>query len=111
MRLPLARRVVEVVDAGHIDEDFKAQAGIVAQRDAYLLEIRGLNLVTQFIGKRRRTLHQPRKTGFDLGRERRDFFGLGHGHARAMVLVRSIFFCNWMIPYNSASAVGGHPGT
>src|SRR5207302_356972 len=30
---------------------------------------------------------------------------------RAIVLVRAIFFCSCMIPYTSASAVGGHPGT
>ena len=30
---------------------------------------------------------------------------------RAIVLVRRILFCNWMTPYRSASAVGGHPGT
>ena len=30
---------------------------------------------------------------------------------RAMVLVRLILFCSWMMPYNSASAVGGQPGT
>ena len=31
--------------------------------------------------------------------------------ALAMVLVRRIFCCNWMMPYMSASAVGGQPGT
>ena len=31
--------------------------------------------------------------------------------ARAMVWVRRIFCCSWMIPYSSASAVGGQPGT
>jgi hypothetical protein len=31
--------------------------------------------------------------------------------ARAMVCVRRIFCCSWMIPYSSASAVGGQPGT
>ena len=30
--LPLARRVVEVVDAGQVDEDFELEFGIVAQR-------------------------------------------------------------------------------
>src|SRR5437588_93526 len=30
---------------------------------------------------------------------------------RAIVLVRAIFFCSCTIPYTSASAVGGHPGT
>ena len=33
------------------------------------------------------------------------------GHQRAMVLVRQILFWSWMIPYISASDVGGHPGT
>jgi hypothetical protein len=32
-----------------IDEDFKAQSGIVAQRDTHLLEARGLHLVAQLI--------------------------------------------------------------
>lgn len=28
-----------------------------------------------------------------------------------VILVCLIFFCSWKIPYMSASAVGGHPGT
>ena len=34
-----------------------------------------------------------------------------HPQPRRIVPVRRIFFCNCMIPYTSASAVGGHPGT
>ena len=30
---------------------------------------------------------------------------------RAIVLVRLILFCSWIIPYESCSAVGGQPGT
>ena len=33
------------------------------------------------------------------------------GAHRIMALLRRILFCNWMIPYRSASAVGGQPGT
>jgi hypothetical protein len=29
----------------------------------------------------------------------------------AILLVRAIFFWSWMMPYTSASAVGGQPGT
>lgn len=28
-----------------------------------------------------------------------------------VILVCLIFFCSWKMPYISASAVGGHPGT
>lgn len=28
-----------------------------------------------------------------------------------VILVCLIFFCSWKMPYMSASAVGGHPGT
>ena len=68
--------VVEVVDAGQVDEDFEPQLRFVAQRDTHLLQAGGLHLVAQLIGQRRRALQQTWKAGFDLGRERRDFFGL-----------------------------------
>ena len=69
-----------------------------------LLDIRGLDFVTQLVGQRMDPLHQLWKAGFDLGRERGDAF-VGsdcHGRVRrqllAIVLVRSIFFCSWMMP-------------
>ena len=37
--------------------------------------------------------------------------GVRRGQPRRIVPVRRIFFCNCMMPYTSASAVGGQPGT
>src|SRR5579883_110218 len=39
------------------------------------------------------------------------FVLVGHANYFAIVCVRRIFFCNCRMPYTSASAVGGQPGT
>jgi len=37
--------------------------------------------------------------------------GVVDGSEVNLLLVCLIFFCSWKMPYNSASLVGGHPGT
>jgi hypothetical protein len=96
-RFPLAGAIFEVVDTREVDQDFEFQGGIVAQRQADLLQAGGLDFVTELIGQRWHALRKPRQAGFDGGCQCGNFFGSGN-HALAMVLVRSIFFCSWMMP-------------
>ena len=74
-----------------------------------------VDLVGQLVRERRRTRRTlPWQLRVDLLGE--SFDTLAHLNSllrayRAIVLVRAIFFCSWMMPYTSASAVGGQPGT
>src|SRR5262249_37625738 len=76
-RLPLAVTVLEVIEPGEVDEDLELQFRIVAQGQAYRLDVGGLDFVAKLVGQRRhpRELVGPR---FDLGGERGDFGWIRH---------------------------------
>ena len=52
-------------------------------------------------------------SGFRRNDDKNKIHALSHFvyRQRAIVLVRRIFFCNCRMPWISASAVGGQPGT
>ena len=65
-------------------------------------------------GGRKQCPSDSAKTPFYPIYSTRDMVGLHHFYFRIQFLVIFVFltfFCSWKIPYRSASAVGGHPGT
>ena len=53
VRLPLGGAVIEVVDAGDVDEDFELELGRVAQREAHFFQLLRLHFVAELVGQRR----------------------------------------------------------
>ena len=96
-----------IIDAGEIDQRFEPQFRTIAQAAHCTRKLRrrdhggdltkGDGELLQPVAKRR---GQRRGKRLNLRR-----------HQRAIVLVRQILFCSCRIPYRSASAVGGQPGT
>jgi len=116
--VPLAAAVAEHVQAAQVDHLFETE--LVAQHAASVVPVAGLELQPDFAARR-----GDSDAGFAeacaqaFGEHRRRFHqrgtparaGPGATASSPNTLARRIFFCSCRIPYTSASAVGGQPGT
>src|SRR5690606_32154088 len=115
--VPLVGAVAEHVEAAQVDQLLEAE--LVAQRAAGLEPVAGVQHQADLAARHRDLDRGLREAGAELLREALDC----HGHQRCSavcapgtlpvpkVLLRRIFFCSCRMPYTSASAVGGQPGT
>src|SRR5215469_4884382 len=110
---PLRLAVAQVVHAADVHELLEAEGLLVPQRLGDFQQLVGAHLVGELVRGGRHAHERVLEARFHLLGQ----FVHGGGHRsvspyyRAMVLVRRIFFCNWMMPYRSCSALGGQPGT
>ena len=113
LRLPVVAAEVQVVDAGEVHQHLEAQFRRIAQRLAHRKERGRVGPQAKLVCGYRYAAHARLEQRVDLTRECLD--RLAHASLPfiylAIVLVRAIFFCSCTMPYTSASAVGGQPGT
>src|SRR5690606_9374533 len=115
--VPLVGAVAEHVQPAQVDQLLEAE--FVAQRAAGVEPVAGVQHQADLAARQRDLDRGLREARAELLREALDC----HGHPRCSgvcapgtlpvpkVLLRRIFFCSCRIPYTSASAVGGQPGT
>src|SRR5690606_32389920 len=105
-RHPLVTAVGEEVHAAEVHQLLEAEVLLVAQRDADFPQLSGGNLVGKFERQRRQAGQRIAETRLDLLGQFPEFLGHASALYLAMVLVRRIFFCSWITPNSSCSAVG-----
>ena len=107
--IPFVAAVVQIIDPRQVDELFERERRLVAQHPAGLDQVRGRHFIRELAAARFDTPQALPEAGTDALGEGGQV--VVHSLQRAIVWVRWIFFCSWMSPYTSASAVGGQPGT
>lgn len=103
---------IGIVDAGDLHELLIGKPRRVAQCDHRVIQVLATNVESDLADLVDRVEQHAAERG--AGRVDRAVIGgigwCGRPH-RSMLPDRRIFRCNCMMPYSSASAVGGHPGT
>jgi hypothetical protein len=99
-----------IVDTAQVNQYLEAEARAVTQGGGDLDQVTGRHLDGHFTDI---DIHGLQAVAEFLLQSFCQCIAVCHGCApyRAIVLVRLILFCNCMMPYSRASAVGGQPGT